>query len=113
MVLNRMYAKNDRSVDVDLAQECIRDILNENAFYYQHLLQVYPKGQVKLVKAIAKEHKVREVLSGAFISKYGLTATSSAKSALTRMLEEEVIYKSEEGYIVYDRFFGQWLDENF
>lgn len=113
MVLNRMYAKNDRSVDVDLAQECIRDILNENAFYYQHLLQVYPKGQVKLVKAIAKEHKVREVLSGAFISKYGLTATSSVKSALTRMLEEEVIYKSEEGYIVYDRFFGQWLDENF
>ena len=110
MVLNRMYAKSDRSIDGPLAQECIRDILEENAFYYQHLLQVYPKGQVKLVKAIAKEHKVREILSGAFISKYGLTATSSVKSALVRMLEEEVIYKSEEGYIVYDRFFGQWLD---
>ena len=113
MVLNRLYAKADRPLDEELVQESIRDILRENEFYYQHLLQVYPKGQVKLVKAIAKEKKVKEIMAGAFISKYGLTATSSVKSALSRMLEEEIIYRSPDGYLVYDRFFGQWLNATF
>ncbi|MBO6029683.1 MAG: ATP-binding protein [Bacteroidales bacterium] len=113
MVLNRLYAKADRPLDEALVQESIRDILQENEFYYQHLLQVYPKGQVKLVKAIAKEKKVKEILAGAFITKYGLTATSSVKSSLSRMLDEEIVYRSPDGYLVYDRFFGQWLDATF
>lgn len=113
MVLNRLYAKAGRSLDEKLVQESIRDILRENEFYYQHLLQVYPKGQVKLMKAIAKEKKVKEIMAGAFISKYGLTATSSVKSALSRMLDEEIIYRSSNGYLVYDRFFGQWLAATF
>lgn len=113
MILNRLYSKVGRSIDIDLAHECLREILQENEFYYQHLLQVYPKGQVKLIKAIAKEKKVKEPLAGSFISKYGLTATSSVKSALSRMLDEEIIYRAPDGYIVYDRFFGQWLDARF
>lgn len=113
MVLNRLYAKAGRPLDEELVQESIRDILRENEFYYQHLLQVYPKGQVKLVKAIAKEKKVKEITAGAFISKYGLTATSSVKSSLSRMLDEEIIYRSPEGYLVYDRFFGQWIEATF
>ena len=113
MVLNRLYAKAGRPLDEALVQESIRDILRENEFYYQHLLQAYPKGQVKLVKAIAKEKKVKEITAGSFISKYGLTATSSAKSALSRLLDEEIIYRSPDGYMVYDRFFGQWIDATF
>ncbi len=113
VILNRLYAKTGRSVDMDLVQESIREILQENEFYYQHLLQIYPKGQVKLIKAIAKEKKVKEPLSGSFISKYSLNATSSVRNALRRMLEEEIIYRSTDGYMVYDRFFGQWLDVRF
>ena len=40
-------------------------------------------------------------------------AASGVKSALARMLEEEIIYCAEDGYMVYDRFFGQWLDATF
>lgn len=109
MILNRLYAKQSGAVDMDLVRECIRDILTENEFYYQHLLKVYPRGQVKLIKAIAKEKKVREITAGAFIAKYGLTATSSVKSALGRMLDEEIVYHADDGYMIYDRFFGQWL----
>ena len=63
------------------------------------------------MKAIAKEKVVKEITSGSFITKYGLTATSSVKSALKRLLDEEVVYLSEEGYSIYDRFFGEWLAE--
>ena len=113
MIMNRLYAKSNHAIDIGLVQESILEILQENEFYYQHMLQVYPRGQVKLVKAIAKEKVVKEITAGAFISKYGLTATSSVKSALSRMLDEEIIYHTPDGYIVYDRFFGQWLDARF
>lgn len=109
MIMNHLYAKAGRPISSELVQECIREILQGNEFYYQHLCKVYPRGQVKLVKAIAKEGKVKEITSGAFISKYGLTAASSVKSALVRMLDEEILYCDENGYMVYDRFFGQWL----
>lgn len=113
MVMNRIYAKSNETINEKLVQESIGDILKENEFYYQHLLQIYPRGQVKLIKAIAKEGTVKEITSGAFISKYALTATSSVKSALVRMLEEEIVYHSDGGFQIYDRFFAQWLNLTF
>ena len=114
MILNRIYAKAQRPIDEALFHECIRDILEENEYYYQHLIRIYPKGQMKLVKAIAKEKKVKEITAGAFIAKYDLTATSSVKGALKRMLDEEIVYQAPDGgYLVYDRFFGEWLDSRF
>ena len=113
MILNRLYSKRTRVIDNQLVQECVSNILTENEYYYQSLLRAYAKGQVNLLKAIAKEKKVSEILSGSFISKYGLTATSSVKSALKRMLDDEIVYQSDGSYIIYDRFFGEWLSANF
>lgn len=109
MMLNRLYSKKARVIDLELARECIRDILTENGYYYQHLLKAYTKGQASLLKAIAKERAVAGITSGSFIRKYGLTATSSVKSALKRLLDDEVVYRSDDGYMIYDRFFGQWM----
>lgn len=113
MIMNRMYSKYERPVDAELVQECIRDILQENDYYYQHLLQSYSRGQIKLMKAIAKEKKVKEITSGAFVTKYGLTAISSVKSSLSRLLADEIVYRSTDGYLIYDRFFGQWMESRF
>ena len=113
MILNRLYSKSARVIDNQLVQECVSNILTENEYYYQSLLRAYAKGQANLLKAIAKEKKVTEILSGSFISKYGLTATSSVKSALKRMLDDEIVYQSDDGYMIYDRFFGEWLSSTF
>ena len=67
-----------------------------------------------IYSAIAKEKKVKEITAGAFIAKYDLTATSSVKGALKRMLDEEIVYQAPDGgYMVYDRFFGEWLFKAF
>ena len=113
MILNRLYSKSASVIDYGLAQECVSDIITENEYYYQSLLRAYAKGQANLLKAIAKEKKVSEILSGSFISRYGLTATSSVKSALKRMLDDEIVYQSDDGYMIYDRFFGEWLSSTF
>ena len=61
------------------------------------------------MKAIAIEGCVREVLSGDFIAKHRLRAASSVSAALKKLLANELVYQTSEGYIIYDRFLGEWL----
>ena len=112
-VLNKLYEKKSEKIDDKSVMEAIGDILNENEFYYQALLRAYSKGQSKLLKAVANERTVKEITSGSFIAKYGLTATSSVKSALKRLIDDEIIYQDHNGYIIYDRFFRDWLEQSY
>lgn len=41
--------------------------------------------------------------------KYKLKATSSVNTALRSLINKEMVYKTQSGYIVYDRFFAIWL----
>lgn len=87
----------------------VRIITDEYAYTYGHLLEVYSFTVVRLLKAIAIEGCVAEIQSGRFIGKYHLKAASTVHGALRKMLDNELVYKTDEGYIVYDRFMGEWL----
>ncbi|MBO4844345.1 MAG: ATP-binding protein [Bacteroidales bacterium] len=108
-IMNQLYGGPYANIDDAAVIEATGQILRENDYYYQMLLRSYTKGQAKLLKAVAAEGLVKEITSGSFISKYGLTATSSVKSASNRLIENELLYRSPEGYMIYDRFFGLWL----
>ncbi len=108
-VLNKIFMQSGGVVDQVSLGKAVQEILDENEYYYQTLLRSYTKGQGNLLKAIAKEGKVSLILSGGFISKYGLNATSSVKGALKRLVDDEQVYKDTDGYIVYDRFMAEWL----
>ncbi len=108
-VMNQIYGNNSPTLDEAAVNEAIGQIVGENDYYYQMLLRSYTKGQGKLLRAIATEGKVKEITAGGFISRHGLSATSSVKNASKRLTETEVLYKSEDGLQIYDRFFGLWL----
>ena len=110
-LLNRLYGY-DRDVDMELvayATEHTEQILSEYSYTYADLLKAYTSGQVRLLKAIAKEGCVKEVLAGDFISTYGLRAASSVSAAMKKLLENELVYQTADGYMIYDRFMGEWL----
>ena len=110
VILNKLYAqKTEREISPEEVQAAISDILSENEYYYQMVLRAYPKGQRKLLKAIAREGQVKEILSGGFIARYGLTATSSVQGALKRLVADEQVYQDAGGYQVYDRFLAEWI----
>ena len=44
-----------------------------------------------------------------FVAKYGLKAASSAAFALEDLRKKELVYETAEGWIVYDRLFGEYL----
>ena len=107
-LLNRLYGYNC-DVDIDLVEYADKQIVSELSYFYADLLTAYSAGHVRLLKAIAKEGCVKEVLSGDFISRHRLRAASSVNSALKKLLDNELVYPSENGYIIYDRFMGEWL----
>ena len=107
-LLNRLYGY-DRDVDMELVSYATEQILAEYSYIYADLLKAYSSGQVRLLKAIAKEGCVKEVLAGDFISTYGLRAASSVSAAMKKLLENELVYQTADGYMIYDRFMGEWL----
>ena len=74
-----------------------------------NFLKAYPKTSVSLLKAVAREGCVKELLNGDFISKHKLRAASSVSYSLKKLIDKELLYESDNGYIVYDRFMAEWL----
>jgi DNA-binding transcriptional ArsR family regulator len=108
-VLNRLFEYRKNISQTDVVFYAIRELLEENTYSYQELLNAYSDVQVNLLRAIAKEKIVAQINSGDFISKYRLKNPSSVSRALKKLMDNELIYKSKKGYIIYDRFLGLWL----
>jgi len=109
-ILNRLYGSN-LNPDSTAVSTVLWEILQESSFTYETLLAAYSPGNVRLLKAIAREGCVKEIMAGDFIAKYRLKASSSIKTSLTKLIDRELIYKTPEGYIVYDRFMAIWLKQ--
>lgn len=108
-ILNRLYAKKESHIDNNLVNECVNDILDELETIYQSNLTLLTNNQAELLKAIATEGCVKSVNANEFIKKYHLKTPSSVNVALKSLINKELIYNTPNGYIVYDRFFGEWL----
>jgi hypothetical protein len=110
-LLNRLYEYHKNIDEPKFVYEALQELLEENAYSYQELLHAYSSVQVSLLKAVANEKIVAQINAGQFIAKYGLKNVSSITRALTKLLEKELIFKSEKGYSIYDRFLGIWLSK--
>lgn len=108
-LLNRLYETCVDEITSDFVNQILNDITKENEATYQTFLRLITPGQRKLLKAIASEGKVTEILNQSFISKYRLGATSSVKSSVKALVEKELLLDDTNCYQVYDRFFALWL----
>lgn len=108
-ILKRLYEKRTKDIDNQQVDDCINDILDELETIYQSNLTLLTNNQVELLKAIATEGCVKSINANDFIKRHRLKTPSSVNVALKSLLNKELIYNTPEGYIVYDRFFGEWL----
>ena len=107
-ILNRIYGYNS-DITPELIDYAKAEIIQELSYSYADLLKAYSAGNIRLLKAIAQEGIVKEILAGSFISKHRLRAASSVSTSLKKLIEKELIYETEDGYIIYDRFMNEWL----
>ena len=111
-ILNRLYETGGNITDKSQVTEAIKSIVRENTMVYQTTIAMLPDKQLQVLKALAKEGKTATPNKGAFIQKYSLKAASSVSSALMSLVDKELVYRSQEGYSVYDRFMEIWLRED-
>ena len=98
------------SIDcIEQVNAALLSILQGREPQFENLVQFFTENQFSLLKAIAKDGIVAQPTSGNFIKKHKLSGASSIKAALKVLEDKELVYRTNEGYIIYDRFMDLWL----
>ncbi|MBQ8958304.1 MAG: ATP-binding protein [Bacteroidales bacterium] len=108
-ILNRLYQYGTRQIDRQALALTMNDILEEYKETFRTYCKLLTSNQLSLLKAIAKEGKVKEIGSQEFLQKHQPGPASTIRSALRVLIGKELIMEDKNGYSVYDRFFGLWL----
>lgn len=108
-VLNRIWGDGgglDSEADIDMA---VDSLVEERGLTFHDLLAGQTAVGKKLLRAVASERRVPEITAGAFLRKHGLAAPSSVRAAVPALVERDLLYKADSGFVVYDRLFAEWL----
>ncbi len=108
-ILWDLYAAHMDVTDESQIANAVKERVLANEYDQQMILELLPDGARRLVKAIAREGMVKSPQAGDFIFKYGLRAASSVKTSLQMLLENEILYRDKDGYVIYDRLFAEYL----
>ena len=109
MVMRKLWADGAGVPDVAAVDRAVEYIVDTRKFEFYDLYRAQPESARRLLKAIADDGSVLEPQSGEFIARHSLRAASTVASSLKDLVARDMIYRTEVGYIVYDRFFGVWL----
>lgn len=110
-IMNRLYTQSDSCITIRHLYDIYGDIRKEGEVVYKDYCDLMARGQLKLLRAIAREDIVRKPHEQAFMSRNKLTAVSSVKLALNALVNNGIVAKSDEGYYIYDRYLSLWLKE--
>ena len=108
-IMNRLYETEEIVDSIEQVNAALLSILQGREPQFESLVQFFTENQFTLLKAIAKEGIVAQPTSGKFIREHHLSGASSAKAALKVLEEKELVYRTDKGYVIYDRFMDLWL----
>ena len=109
LMLNRLYETEKIVCSDAQINEAILHIVNQSSMQYEELINLLTDNQLSLMKAIAQEGCVVSPQGDDFIKRYNLPSASSIKTALDVLLDKDLVYRTQTGYIIYDHFLAVWL----
>lgn len=108
-LMNRLYEIPERELTITLLRRTLEEVYEEGETVYKDYCELLAKGQLRLLRAIAKVDIVDKPYDADFMYQHDLTAASSVRLALNALLKANVVAKSPDGYYIYDRYFSLWL----
>jgi hypothetical protein len=108
-VMNRIWQTGNglrSNKDVDSA---IDTLIGNSNLVFMDLFRSQSEASMAVLKAVAKSGCVAAPTGKEFLSAYSLGAASTVASVVSNLLQKELLYKTVEGIIVYDKLFAQWL----
>lgn len=108
-VLNRIWQANCGFVSAKDTDGAIDSLVGTRSLVYMDLFRSQSEALCAVLKAVAQEGVAKMPTGRDFLSRYSLGSASTVSSALESLVRKELLYRSYDGYIVYDRLFGIWL----
>ena len=108
-VLNRVWQKGCGFKTRRDTDEAVKALVDNRSLVFFDLFRSQSEASRALLRAVAAEDVVSAPTGKAFLSGHSLGAASTVASAIENLVGRELLYKSENGYMVYDRLFGIWL----
>lgn len=100
-------------IDHNVIVQCVEQILNKEQDDYRKLINMLSLNQKQVLIAIAKEQIVSELTGREFLRQHNQPAASSVQRATEFLIDKEYLYRTENGYVVYDRFMSLWIRRNY
>lgn len=108
-VLNRIWSKGAGLLAGEQVDDIVSELVEESTLFYYDLLRSQTAAEQAVLKAIAAEGCVPALSAASFIRRHGLPAPSTVRSAAANLERRDLIYRTESGFVVYDRLFGAFL----
>ena len=108
-VLNKVWESGTGLTSETQTDEAVESLVEGGSIVFHDLYQSQNEASRALLKAVAKDGCVSAPMSGAFLSRHGFRSHSTVRSALKDLIDGDLLYRTDNGYVVYDRLFGIWL----
>lgn len=108
-IMNRLYALSESEITGAMLDATFLQLVQEGDTVYKDYCDLLAKGQLNLLRAIAKADVVEKPFEAGFMHRHGLKAVSSVRLALNALVKNGVVAKSQGGYFIYDRYLSLWL----
>jgi hypothetical protein len=111
MLMNELFALTPENgvCPQDFLGVALQNIILMQEPQYKDMFSMFTPKQKMLLLAIAQEGVAREVTSGAFVTKYGLSSPSSVQASLKGLKNKLVLTEENGTYRLSDYFFAYWL----
>lgn len=109
-ILNRLYQLKSKELTPAEVSFVIQRIVEEFSEGFKMYCTLVSQKQKELLKAIAHEGYVKEIMSKDFLNRYQLGAASTVSAAAQVLTDKELVYLSDTGeYSIYNPFFAIYL----
>ena len=108
-VLNKVWETGESLLEDGQIDRAVVELYEERALVYHDLLLAQNDASQEVIMAIARQGVVAEPTSGEFLSANSLKGASTVRAALKDLAGKDMIYRTDSGWIVYDRLFAEYL----
>ena len=108
-VLNKVWETGESLLEDGQIDRAVVELYEERALVYHDLLLAQNDASQEVIMAIARQGVVAAPTSGEFLSANSLKGASTVRAALKDLAGKDMIYRTDLGWIVYDRLFAEYL----
>lgn len=115
LIFNEAFSqtREEEICERETVETSLNEIIDFNAGSYREILSALSLRQKELLLSIVRNEPATGITSTSFIKENSLQSSSSVQAAAKKLIEVNLITKTDNAYSVADRFFALWLKKTY